>query len=124
MFRRIAPWIPSLSPASWYRSTRRPARRARSASISRALSRGSGARAAASFGPKGRYLVNGEPTDNRLALGHKGALYVRLAARGRAAHSAYPEEGESAIERMLEALERVRRVPLPHDEVLGPGTLN
>lgn len=83
-----------------------------------------GAQAAASLGPKGRYLVNGEPTDNRLALGHKGALYVKLAARGRAAHSAYPEEGESAIERMLEALERVRRVPLPHDEVLGPGTLN
>ena len=83
-----------------------------------------GARAAESLEPKGRYMINGEPTENRLALGHKGSLYARLSARGRAAHSAYPEEGASAIERMIEALDAIRRIPLPTDEVLGPGTLN
>ncbi|GBD32236.1 MAG: hypothetical protein KatS3mg081_2027 [Gemmatimonadales bacterium] len=83
-----------------------------------------GARAANALEPKGRYLVNGEPTENRLALGTKGFLRVELRAGGKAAHSAYPEEGISAIERMLDTLERVRRLPLPSDEVLGECTLN
>ncbi|MBI4503193.1 MAG: M20/M25/M40 family metallo-hydrolase [Gemmatimonadetes bacterium] len=83
-----------------------------------------GARAAESLEPKGRFMINGEPTENRLALGHKGSLYAKLTAKGRAAHSAYPEEGASAIERMLAALEGIRRIPLPADDVLGPGTLN
>jgi acetylornithine deacetylase len=83
-----------------------------------------GARAANSLEPKGRYLVNGEPTENRLALGTKGFLRVELRARGKAAHSAYPEEGISAIERMLDTLERLRRLPLPVDELLGECTLN
>ncbi|MGC9999295.1 MAG: M20/M25/M40 family metallo-hydrolase [Bryobacteraceae bacterium] len=71
-----------------------------------------------------RYLINGEPTGNRLALGSKGALRYELAASGRMAHSAYPELGESAIEKLLDALARVRRIPLPRDETLGPCTLN
>jgi len=83
-----------------------------------------GARAAATLEPKGRYLINGEPTDNRMAQGHKGMLRVELLARGRAAHSAYPEEGESAIEPILDALERIRRLPLPSDPTLGECTLN
>ena len=83
-----------------------------------------GARAAAHLQPKGRFLINGEPTGNLLALGHKGALYARLTARGRAAHSAYPEEGDSAIEAILAALNRIRQVPLPEDDVLGPSTVN
>jgi acetylornithine deacetylase len=83
-----------------------------------------GARAADSLEPKGRFMINGEPTENRLALGHKGSLYVKLTAKGRAAHSAYPEEGSSAIERMLAVLDKVRSIPLPVDDVLGPGTLN
>jgi len=83
-----------------------------------------GARAAAALEPKGRYLVNGEPTDNRLALGTKGILRLELTARGRAAHSAYPEEGVSAIELLLDALERIRRLPLPSDATLGQTTLN
>ncbi len=75
--------------------------------------------------PRGsRYLVNGEPTENRLALGSKGMLYLSLAARGKAAHSAYPELGVSAIDRLLEALDRLRRVPLPSDPLLGETTLN
>ncbi len=83
-----------------------------------------GARAAATLEPKGRYLINGEPTDNRMARGHKGMLRVELRAKGRAAHSAYPEEGESAIEPILDALERIRRLPLPTDPTLGDCTLN
>lgn len=75
--------------------------------------------------PRGsRYLVNGEPTENRLALGSKGALYLRIEAAGRMAHSAYPELGESAIDRLLQALARLRTVPLPSDPILGETTLN
>src|SRR5437762_2825429 len=76
-----------------------------------------GARAAGSLEPKGRFMINGEPTENRLALGHKGSLYARLIAKGRAAHSAYPEEGKSAIERMLAALDTIKQIPLPTDDV-------
>ncbi len=71
-----------------------------------------------------RYLINGEPTGNKLALGSKGALRYELAARGRMAHSAFPELGESAIHKLLDALEAVRRIPLPEDPWLGASTLN
>jgi acetylornithine deacetylase len=71
-----------------------------------------------------RYLVNGEPTENRLALGTKGALYLAVEADGRAAHSAYPELGDSAVDRLLAALARLRAVPLPSAPVLGETTLN
>lgn len=75
--------------------------------------------------PRGsRYLINGEPTENRLALGSKGALSLVVEAEGRAAHSAYPELGVSAIDRLLEALARIRQVPLPTNPVLGESTLN
>ena len=75
--------------------------------------------------PRGsRYLINGEPTENRLALGSKGALSLALEVEGKAAHSAYPELGVSAIDRLLEALDRIRQVPLPTDSVLGESTLN
>lgn len=71
-----------------------------------------------------RYLINGEPTENKLALASKGTLRLELTARGRMAHSAYPELGESAIEKLLEALERLRKMPLPVDPEVGPCTLN
>ena len=75
--------------------------------------------------PKGsRFLINGEPSGNRLALGSKGALRYELNATGRMAHSAYPELGESAILKLLDALERIRKIQLPSDEALGPCTLN
>lgn len=75
--------------------------------------------------PRGsKYLINGEPTGNRLATGSKGALRFELHAAGRMAHSAYPELGESAIVKLLDALERVRRIELPVDDVLGPSTVN
>jgi acetylornithine deacetylase len=75
--------------------------------------------------PRGaRYLIDGEPTENRLALGSKGALYLAVEADGRAAHSAYPELGDSAIDRLLAALDRLRAVPLPLSPELGDTTLN
>ena len=83
-----------------------------------------GARVAAELGPKGRILINGEPTENRLSIGQKGSLRVDLQATGRAAHSAYPDEGVSAIELLLNTIERLRQMPLPSDPLLGPSTLN
>jgi acetylornithine deacetylase len=75
--------------------------------------------------PRGsRFLINGEPTSNKLALGSKGGLRYEITAHGRMAHSAYPELGDSAILKLLDVLESVRRVKLPVDEVLGPSTLN
>jgi acetylornithine deacetylase len=83
-----------------------------------------GAKAAAQQPRGSRYLVNGEPTENKLALASKGTLRLELTAHGRMAHSAYPELGESAIEKLLDALEAIRRVPLPRDELFGACTLN
>jgi acetylornithine deacetylase len=83
-----------------------------------------GAYQASRQGIGSRFLINGEPTGNKMALGSKGALRYELAASGRMAHSAYPELGESAIEKLLDVLERVRRIPLPRNEILGPCTLN
>jgi|SRR5579872_1441932 len=75
--------------------------------------------------PRGsKFLINGEPTENRLALGSKGALRYEIVAEGRMAHSAYPELGDSAIDKLLSALDRIRRIELPVDELLGPSTLN
>ncbi len=71
-----------------------------------------------------RFLINGEPTENRLAAGTKGAYRFELHATGRMAHSAYPELGESAIEKLLDALTAIRQMPLESDPVLGPSTLN
>jgi acetylornithine deacetylase len=70
------------------------------------------------------YLINGEPTCNRLAVGSKGSLRLRLKTEGRAAHSAYPEQGESAIEKMLDVLADVRAVAWPRDEFFGETTCN
>ncbi len=83
-----------------------------------------GALAAARDHRGSRFLINGEPTENRLALGSKGALRFEITAKGRMAHSAYPHLGESAIEKLLDVLERVRRIPLARDPVLGASTLN
>src|SRR5713226_7015747 len=83
-----------------------------------------GAQVANQF-PKGsKFLINGEPTDNRLALASKGALRVELRAKGRMAHSAYPELGESAIDKLIAALHDVMALPLPVEPEIGPSTLN
>jgi len=69
-------------------------------------------------------LINGEPTENKLALASKGALRLEISATGHMAHSGYPELGESAIEKLLDTLEAVRRIPLPADALLGQSTIN
>jgi acetylornithine deacetylase len=75
--------------------------------------------------PRGsKFLINGEPTENKLALGSKGALRYEIVARGRMAHSAYPELGESATEKLLDALSAMRGIELPVDDVLGRSTMN
>ena len=71
-----------------------------------------------------RYLINGEPTDNLLAIGTKGSLRFTLSTSGRAAHSAYPEQGESAIETLLDVLDDLRHCTWPVDEVFGETTCN
>ena len=71
-----------------------------------------------------RFLINGEPTENRLALASKGTLRVELVASGRMAHSAYPELGESAIDKLIVALTRLRAMSLPRTEGIGPCTVN
>jgi acetylornithine deacetylase len=83
-----------------------------------------GAKAAAKTGRGSQYLINGEPTENRLALASKGALRFEIVARGKLAHSAYPELGHSAIHALLDVLQDIRRIPLAHDRLLGDGTLN
>jgi acetylornithine deacetylase len=75
--------------------------------------------------PKGsRFLINGEPTDNRLAIASKGALRSILRATGTMAHSAYPELGESAVHKLVEVLSRLLKLDLPVTEDVGPTTLN
>jgi acetylornithine deacetylase len=87
--------------------------------------RDSAGAAVANLNPKGsRFLINGEPTDNRLALASKGALRVELRAKGRMAHSAYPELGESAIDKLIVALHDVMALPLPVEPEIGESTLN
>jgi acetylornithine deacetylase len=71
-----------------------------------------------------RFLINGEPTENKIAIASKGALRLVLTAKGRMAHSAYPELGESATEKLLTALERLRAMELPVNPEVGPCTLN
>ncbi len=70
------------------------------------------------------FMINGEPTDNDLAIGSKGSFRLKIKTTGRAAHSAYPEQGESAIEKLLDILEDVRHTKFPNDEFFGETTVN
>jgi acetylornithine deacetylase len=83
-----------------------------------------GAKAAAANSRGSRFLINGEPTENRLALGCKGALRFEITTHGKLAHSAYPEIGHSAIHTLLDVLHDIRQIPLPEDALLGRSTLN
>jgi acetylornithine deacetylase len=83
-----------------------------------------GARVANLIPNRCRYLINGEPTESKLALGSKGAVRAILRTQGRAAHSAYPELGESAIDKLLETLIDLRRAKFPGDPLLGETTSN
>jgi acetylornithine deacetylase len=83
-----------------------------------------GAKVANKMAKGSRFLINGEPTDNRLALASKGALRAVFRAHGKMAHSAYPELGESAVHKLVEVLNRVLVLPLPTLADVGPSTLN
>src|ERR1700675_4780148 len=85
---------------------------------------GAGALVAARNPRGSRHLINGEPTENKIALGTKGALRFEITTKGRSAHSAYPELGHSAIETLLDVLQAIRAIKLPQDELLGRSTLN
>jgi len=74
--------------------------------------------------PSCEYLINGEPTDNQLARGTKGSIQTTLRTDGRAAHSAYPEQGESAVEKLLDVLTDIRNLSWPADEIFGETTCN
>ncbi|MBK9439751.1 MAG: M20/M25/M40 family metallo-hydrolase [Chloracidobacterium sp.] len=69
-------------------------------------------------------MINGEPTDNDLAIGSKGTFRVKLTTTGKAAHSAYPEEGESAIDKLLDILDDIRDTRFPNDDFFGETTVN
>ena len=71
-----------------------------------------------------RFLINGEPTDNRLAVGTKGSMRLMITTEGRAAHSAYPEAGESAVEKLLDVLQSIRECRWPGDSFFGETTCN
>src|SRR5580700_5992867 len=71
-----------------------------------------------------RFLVNGEPTENHIALASKGTLRAEVTAKGKMAHSAYPELGDSAIDKLIASLGKLRVMPLPSDPQVGPCTLN
>jgi acetylornithine deacetylase len=83
-----------------------------------------GAQKANQSPPDTKYIINGEPTENKLAVGTKGILRIDIKTKGKAAHSAYPEMGDSAILKLLDILEDVRRIPLAEDPVMGPATVN
>lgn len=83
-----------------------------------------GAKVANQDGHGSRFLINGEPTENKLALATKGALRVELRATGKMAHSAYPELGESAIDKLVDVLHDLKAAELPIDPEIGPSTLN
>jgi acetylornithine deacetylase len=78
-----------------------------------------GAKAAQALASGSKYLINGEPTDNRLGIGTRGALRYNLRAKGRAAHSSFPELGVSAIEKLIDALVMMRTMEMPDHPVLG-----
>ena len=78
-----------------------------------------GAKVANTLPPGSKYLINGEPTDNRLAIATRGVLRLRFHAEGRAAHTALPELGESAIEKLVDALVALRAIEMPNDPLLG-----
>jgi len=79
----------------------------------------------ANLNPRGsRFLINGEPTDNRVALASKGALRVALRASGKMAHSAYPELGDSAVHKLVQVLDKLLKLDLPVTEDVGASTLN
>jgi acetylornithine deacetylase len=85
---------------------------------------GIGASVAARTSRGSRFIICGEPTGNKIAVGSKGSLRYEIIASGKMAHSAYPELGESAIDKLLDSLSKIRAIPMSVDGTLGSSTLN
>ena len=83
-----------------------------------------GAKKANLLDPGSRFIIVGEPTGNKLATAHKGVLTLTLTTKGKAAHSAYPERGESATLKLLDVLSDIRSLDFSRDPVLGPTVMN
>lgn len=83
-----------------------------------------GAKKANLLDPGSRFIIVGEPTGNKLATAHKGVLTLTLTTKGKAAHSAYPERGESATLKLLDILSDIRSLDFGRDPVLGPTVMN
>lgn len=83
-----------------------------------------GAKKANLLDPGSRFIIVGEPTGNKLATAHKGVLTLTLTTKGKAAHSAYPERGESATLKLLDVLSDIRSLDFGRDPVLGPTVMN
>jgi acetylornithine deacetylase len=83
-----------------------------------------GAEAANRLDVRSDFIIVGEPTENKLGSGHKGFIIIRVLARGRTAHSGYPQAGESAVLKLLDVLQRLRGLKFGEDRVMGPATLN
>ncbi|NWJ41212.1 MAG: M20/M25/M40 family metallo-hydrolase [Geothrix sp.] len=71
-----------------------------------------------------RVLINGEPTELKLATGQRGVQHVCLHCRGRAAHSGSPQLGHNATWPLLDWLQRLREQERPVDAQLGPELWN
>ncbi|KAK7457099.1 hypothetical protein VKT23_010401 [Stygiomarasmius scandens] len=85
---------------------------------------GAGMKAASRMGLKWKNIVFGEPTEGKLALGHKGILLLELSTTGKACHSGYPHLGLSANHLLIPVLNKLLDLELPVDPKLGPSTLN
>ncbi|HEY6844172.1 MAG TPA: M20/M25/M40 family metallo-hydrolase [Thermoanaerobaculia bacterium] len=70
------------------------------------------------------YVIVGEPTESKFARASKGALTVTIHFDGVAAHSAYPERGDSAIRKMTRAIEAIESADWGSHEILGKATVN
>jgi acetylornithine deacetylase len=83
-----------------------------------------GAKMANSLNVGSEFIIVGEPTENKLGKGHKGLVALKIVARGKTAHSAFPHLGESAIEKLLDALQKLRALDFAEDELFGKSFVN
>jgi acetylornithine deacetylase len=81
-----------------------------------------GAKKANEISPGSKYLIVGEPTENKLGSGHKGYLSLRIKVKRKRGHEASPKYGESAVERLLDILSDLRKTDFGEDAVFGKTT--
>ena len=74
--------------------------------------------------PGGRYVIVGEPTDGKMVSASKGTKSFRITIKGKSFHSGYPQYGESAVEKFVDFMNRLRATEFPEDPLLGKTTWN